>query len=329
LVTGVPGAGKTLVGLRVVYERSDGRAKSTFLSGNGPLVKVLQSALRSSVFVRDLHRFISSYWARERIPEQQLIVFDEAQRAWDRDYMREKKNVGHSEPELLLMIGERLPHWAALVGLVGTGQSIYSGEEGGMPLWREALETVGGGAWEVHCPPTLLTHFEDLNVMTHDDLDLRVPLRSRQADAIAAWVDALLAGRIVDAEALADDLREADFPIYVTRDLDTAKDYARHRYGGEPDPRYGLLATSHARNLEAHGVDNSWLATSRNNVAKWFNTPPDDPNSCCALTRVVTEFDCQGLELDLPIVCWVKRPRLGARRMATDAAPSTLRDRRP
>jgi hypothetical protein len=83
LVTGVPGAGKTLVGLRVVYEQStDERATSTFLSGNGPLVQVLQDALRSRVFVRDLHRFISSYGMSERIPKQNVLVFDEAQRAW-------------------------------------------------------------------------------------------------------------------------------------------------------------------------------------------------------------------------------------------------------
>ena len=52
LITGVPGAGKTLVGLRTAHahylddlavERSDGRpsAPAVFLSGNGPLVQVL------------------------------------------------------------------------------------------------------------------------------------------------------------------------------------------------------------------------------------------------------------------------------------------------
>lgn len=86
-VTGVPGAGKTLVGLRTVYERTEGKAGSTFLSGNGPLVKVLQDALHSTAFVRDLHKFVSSYGLTDRVPEQQLIVFDEAQRAWDSGYM--------------------------------------------------------------------------------------------------------------------------------------------------------------------------------------------------------------------------------------------------
>ncbi|MFM7223814.1 MAG: DNA/RNA helicase domain-containing protein, partial [Actinomycetota bacterium] len=82
-VTGVPGAGKTLVGLRLVYERSETHGRATFLSGNGPLVQVLQDALQSRVFVRDLHAFIKTYALnqRRRVPEEHVIVFDEAQRA--------------------------------------------------------------------------------------------------------------------------------------------------------------------------------------------------------------------------------------------------------
>jgi hypothetical protein len=59
-VTGVPGAGETLVGLRLVYERTAEHGRATFLSGNGPLVTVLQDALASRVFVRDLHSFIKT-----------------------------------------------------------------------------------------------------------------------------------------------------------------------------------------------------------------------------------------------------------------------------
>lgn len=303
-VTGVPGAGKTLVGLRAVYERTEGKAGSTFLSGNGPLVKVLQDALHSTVFVRDLHKFVTSYGLTDRVPEQQLIVFDEAQRAWDSGYMFQQRGIAYSEPDLLLRIGERLPTWASLVGLVGTGQSIYSGEEGGMPLWREALDHVDANEWEIFCPPSIEEYFADLHPQSLEELELRVPLRSRQAEELASWVDRVVSGRFGAAEAIADTLRQADFPVYVTRDLAAAKEYARERYQREPDPRYGLLATSHARNLEKHGVDNSWLATSRLNIAKWFNAPPEDPKSCCALAQPVTEFQCQGLEVDLPIVCW-------------------------
>ncbi len=92
--------------------------------------------------------------------------------------------------------------------------------------------------------------------------------------------------------------------MYVTRDLDVARAYVRRRIDGEPDKRVGLLASSHAKRLEAHGVPNSFMATSHMNVARWYNAPPDHPEASNALTQPVTEFGCQGLELDLPIVCW-------------------------
>ncbi len=141
LVTGVPGAGKTLVGLRLVYERSEEVGTATFLSGNGPLVQVLQDALQSRVFVRDLHAYIKTYALNLRMkqPDEHVVVFDEAQRAWDARYMHTKKGVERSEPELLISIGERMDGWAVFVGLVGEGQEIHSGEEAGIAQWSAAL----------------------------------------------------------------------------------------------------------------------------------------------------------------------------------------------
>jgi hypothetical protein len=306
LLTGAPGAGKTLVGLRVVYEQAAAdRASSTFLSGNGPLVKVLQDALKSTVFVRDLHKFIGTYAASTRVPDQHVIVFDEAQRAWDRRYMQAKRRIDRSEPDLLVGIAERLPNWVALVGLVGTGQSIYSGEERGLEQWREAVEgSSDPRSWDIWCPPGLSDVFTGFEVRTSSDLQLRVPVRSRRAEQLDDWVSALLDGELGSAEALAAAIADADFPMYVTRSLNVAESYARERYSNHPDARYGLVASSHARNLVTHGVDNEWLATSRMNVAKWFNAPATDALSCCALRQPVTEFGCQGLELDLPVVCW-------------------------
>ena len=306
LLTGVPGAGKTLVGLRVVYEKAgvDG-TEATFLSGNGPLVKVLQDALQSRVFVRDLHRFISSYGLTERVPKQHVLVFDEAQRAWDRAYMEHKKNVAYSEPELLIRIAERLPDWTALVGLVGGGQEIYSGEEGGLAQWREAILAAGNAdAWEVHCPPSLAPTFEGLKVVPEEDLELTVSLRSRRAELLHQWVVDLLNGDLTKASEAATTIQAEKFPLYLTRDLGEARSYAEDRYEGEENARYGLLASSHAKRLPKYGVDNTWWTTSKTNSARWYNDGPGQPTSCCALDQPVTEFGCQGLELDLPIVCW-------------------------
>ena len=280
-----------------------GESRVHLLVGNGPLVTVLQNALGSSVFVRDLHKFISSYGTSARTPEQNVIVFDEAQRAWDSAYMLKQKGVAASEPELLLRIAGRIEPSATLVGLVGTGQAIYSGEEGGLDLWCSAVES-SEDDWEVFGPEALAPYFEGVDFHAHEDLELEVTLRSRQADELHQWVAHLLEGDLAGADAAANEIDMGKFPIYVTRDLEEARDYARDRYSGEPDPRFGLVASSHAKNLVVHGVDNSFMATSRMNLAKWFNASPTDPGSCCALLQPVTEFGCQGLELDLPILCW-------------------------
>jgi hypothetical protein len=53
-VTGVPGAGKTLVGLNLATRRHEGADSihAVFLSGNGPLVEVLREALTRDEFRR-------------------------------------------------------------------------------------------------------------------------------------------------------------------------------------------------------------------------------------------------------------------------------------
>ena len=307
LVTGVPGAGKTLVGLRLVYERSGEAGRATFLSGNGPLVKVLQDALQSRAFVRDLHAYIKTNALNKRVrtPDEHVVVFDEAQRAWDARYMHNKKGVAKSEPELLIGIGERLPEWSVFVGLVGEGQEIHSGEEAGIRQWRDALTPPSANeSWAVHCPTKLAAEFDGLNVTTSDRLDLTVTLRSRRGEDLHQWVRLLLEGSLPLAARQGHRLHDQRYPIYLTRDLDTAKAYVRRRIAEEPDKRVGLLASSHAKRLERHGVNNSFPATNRMKIDRWYNAPPDDPLASNALTQPVTEFGCQGLELDLPIVCW-------------------------
>jgi DUF2075 family protein len=305
-VAGVPGSGKTLAGLTLVYERVSRMSAATFLSGNGPLVEVLRDALQSKVFVRDLHAFIKTYGVTTKVPNEHVIVFDEAQRAWDAGYMHHKHGIHRSEPDLLVDIGERLPGWAALVGLVGDGQEIHAGEEGGIGQWHHAVRpSRGRSAWAVHCPPRMVPVFSEVEVHGHDALDLTVSLRSRRADRLHDWVAALLDGRLADAARLAVQIQAEAYPMYVTRDLDAARHYAWDRYASHPEARYGLLASARTQSyLPKWGVDTSWPATKRVKLARWYNEGRGHPQSCCQLADVVTEFGCQGLELDLPIVCW-------------------------
>ena len=308
LVTGVPGAGKTLVGLQFVYQDhfgdSQGSRTAVFLSGNGPLVQVLQYALKSTIFVQDVHGFLKQYGGtRLRVPEEHVWVFDEAQRAWDANRVSEKRGHSTSEPADFLSIGTRLP-WALLVGIIGEGQEIHVGEEAGLEQWNDAIEA-SSKPWIVHCPPRIAHLFKAAKeVRTDNRLDLTVSLRSHLAEHVQEWVALVLNGRIAEARAVAAEVVDQGFDMYVTQDLETAKTYARERYREYEVKTYGLLASSKAKNLSAWGIRNDFNETKRLRVGPWYNDPPTSGSSCRQMTSVATEFSAQGLELDFPIVCW-------------------------
>lgn len=309
LITGVPGSGKTLLGLQFVHELGDDMEQSgIFLSGNDPLVDVLQDALGNKIFVRRMHDYILNYAIRHRpmLPFP-VIVFDEAQRAWDVQRMTEKKAHPRSEPDILMEVCVTLPSWGVVIGLVGEGQEIYVGEESGLPQWGVAVQRAvasSGKAVTVHLPTALQGTFSGLDVAPDDRLSLTTSLRSHRASDFHLWIAALMDGRLEEAGRVASRLRETPFELYFTTDLLRAKQYLHARYAGEPSKRFGLLASSKSLNLPELGIDTSFRATQRLKLGPWFNAEPSDPRSCCQLSIPMTEFQCQGLELDMPLICW-------------------------
>lgn len=307
LVTGVPGSGKTLVGLQFVYDRSsESKSNAVFLSGNGPLVEVLQYTLKNRVFVQDVHGFLKQYGGNStKTPSERVWIYDEAQRAWDNERSKEKRGTGAvSEPNDFLKLGDRTTGGVVVIGLIGEGQEIHLGEEAGIGQWNDAIGSVSG-EWEVACPPHLTTTFTHAARCISDErLNLDYSLRTHRASELQEWVHNLLIGHISNARALSEKLRINSFPIYITRSIESAKRHAIERYRNCEDKRYGLLASSKANNLECHGIPNGFQATKSVRKGPWFSDPPSDPRSCCQLDSVATEFACQGLELDFPIVCW-------------------------
>jgi len=309
LVTGVPGAGKTLVGIQLVYENhlegSDIQNNAVFLSGNGPLVKVLQHALKYKIFVQDVHGFLKEYGGdTAKIPHEHIWVYDEAQRAWDAERVNEKRGHATSEPEDFLRLAERMNSWALMVALIGEGQEIHLGEELGLPQWNDALAKMQK-QWIVHCPEKVAENFKlAKKLVTNNVLDLSVSLRSHLAEDVAQWISAILDGDLGHAKVLSDRVREQGFDVYITQDINVATNYVKERYKSQEDKRYGLLASSKAKNLPKWGIHNEYNYTKNMREGPWYNDPPSSFNSCCALRDVATEFSCQGLELDFPIICW-------------------------
>lgn len=224
--------------------------------------------------------------------------------------MSEKHNILASEPSLLISIADRIPEWSVILGLVGEGQEIYSGEEAGIAQWAEAVSKTGGSNWTVHCPSHLSDFFTSKNIscMTEPLLNLSVSLRSHLAEDLHKWVDTLLSdpkNNLPELQELAKKIIQAGYPLYITTDIELAKTYARKRYINSDD-RFGLLASRYAKNLDSIGIDNTlhFERAKKLQVSKWFNASSNDSLSCCSLSRPATEFECQGLELDFSIVTW-------------------------
>jgi hypothetical protein len=336
-VTGVPGAGKTLVGLNLATQHREANeaTHAVFLSGNGPLVAVLREALtRDKVgrlrelgtkvrkgqvgesvkaFIQNIHHFRDDALDHNDAPFEHVVIFDEAQRAWNlkqtASFMQRKKQrpgFGVSEPEFLISCMDRHRDWATIVCLVGGGQEINTGEAG-IGEWVSALSR-SFAHWDVHVSPKLIDseyaagHALDLldgrpGVSFDEALHLGVSLRSFRAEHVSRFVKALLDGAAGDAQSLAASFASR-YPLLVTRDLQRAKDWVRSKARGSE--RYGLLASSKAQRLKPHAID------IRVNVdpINWFLNDKDDTRSSFYLEDAATEFQVQGLEVDWACVTW-------------------------
>jgi hypothetical protein len=332
-VTGVPGAGKTLVGLNVAtHRRTLGEARAVYLSGNGPLVAVLQEALtrdelarvgnterkgavrqRVKPFIQNVHHFRDEGVRTTSAPYDHVVIFDEAQRAWTQaktsDFMRRRKkivNFDRSEPDFLISYLDRHEAWAVVVCLVGGGQEIHTGEAG-IGEWLEAVR-LHFPHWRVYVSPNLTdseyaaqSALERLGLaasITWDErLHLATSMRSFRTEKMSTFVKAVLDCDIVAARSLLHEIGRR-YPIAATRDLARAKDWIRgHARGSE---RYGLIASSQAQRLKPHAID------VRVNVdpVQWFLNDRHDTRSSYYLEDAATEFQVQGLELDWVCVTW-------------------------
>lgn len=296
-VTGIPGAGKTLLGLEFVHQNNGG----TFLSGNGPLVQVLQYALKNKTFVTDLFKFKREYTDNVKQPHTNIIVFDEAQRAWD---AKKNHRYGKSEPQCIIEIADKTIEPCHYLGLIGEGQEIYTGEEQGIKLWKEALEN-SKKLWYVTCPEDLEAYFtgiEGVKVTVIEEFNLDFSLRSHSANEYPNWVASILNNSPM--VELANKTIDNEFSIYITRDLDKAKRYCKTRYKKSTYKKYGLVTSSSANTLNKYVDANKFKSREKEKLGPWFHDDTTSPESCCSFNYMASEFDCQGLEIDMPIVCW-------------------------
>jgi DUF2075 family protein len=335
-VTGVPGAGKTLVGLNIATQRigEERDLKGVFLSGNGPLVAVLREALardmvqrdfergirttkgeasrRVKSFVQNVHHFRDECLIDPKPPYNRISIFDEAQRAWSLEqtakFMKTKKNIqgfSQSEPEFLISCMDRHSDWAIVICLVGGGQEINTGEAG-ISQWIDCILS-SFPDWYVYLSDRLsdseydagmaLQRFGDRrNVFAIPELHLGVSMRSFRAEKVSLWVK-----QVLDMdEAAQDTLLELQdkYPIVLCRDLRKAKAWLKQKARGSE--RYGLVVSSQAYRLKPLAIDVRY----NTDPVHWFLNDKDDVRSSYYLEDVATEFQVQGLELDWACITW-------------------------
>lgn len=336
-VTGVPGAGKTLAGLNIANERmkTDEDEHAVFLSGNGPLVDVLREALtrdvvkiskekgdpitkenakrKTSAFIQNIHHFRDEYLNYNIEPTEKVVVFDEAQRAWTQNqvssFMKRKKGIDDfamSEPEFLIDVMNRHKDWCTIVCLIGGGQEINTGEAG-LEEWIDAFK-VKYQEWEIHYSDLIAnspnyikttTQREWLkeNAISEMELHLNVSIRSFRSEKLAAFVYEFLELNKEVAKDLFQEVKK-NFPIYITRDLNAAKNWVRKKAKGTE--RIGIIASSGARRLKPVGID----VKNEISAPNWFLNGEEDIRASNFLEDVATEFDIQGLEIDYSCMIW-------------------------
>jgi DUF2075 family protein len=341
-VTGVPGAGKTLVGLNIATSHAnvDRDEYAVFLSGNGPLVEVLTEALardsiqrihdanktagatkikttkaneirKAEAKIQNIHKFRDESLKDLRPPAERVVIFDEAQRAWDLDntakfmiQKRGQKSFNQSEPEFLISVMDRHIDWCVIIALIGGGQEINTGEAG-LQGWVDALSSKFSD-WDVHYSDKLMqieyagrdVCFKSiLQAQPQGSLHLATSMRSFRAEKLSHMIHYLIHNQPTVARDYYQKFKHK-FPIKITRDLATAKAWIKSQ--SRANETKGIIASSGAIRLKPESI----FVKNKISAADWFLNDQDDIRSCHFLEDVATEFDIQGLELDWCLVGW-------------------------
>lgn len=304
-VSGVPGAGKTLVGLKTVYDYANAdTVHPIYLSGNDPLVNILQCMLSVNVGTMEGKSFIGTMKTFKRYgyegappPHQNLLVFDEAQRAWDTD----KTDPTLTEPMLLAQIGDKIVEagkQVTLLCLMGEGQVIGRGEESGRKIWQDAFQNRDD--WEIFVPPAYRTFFlPSVHHHVMDALHLDVSIRNDFID-VSPWVEAILSLDLEAAHSAYKNMIAQGFRCCLITNYHQVQQIFAHLKAKYPEAHTGLLMSSHgkARATDFGGQSISSYVKAEN-AYLWYQSNGSQG------TIAGSEYLVQGIELEYPIVCFI------------------------
>ncbi|TDX53154.1 DNA/RNA helicase domain-containing protein [Orenia marismortui] len=310
---GVPGSGKTLAAIKLIHDyntyklrKDNNPLAAVYLSKNGSLISILEDKLaeipgdlKSSL--RSVYSYKREHMNNPKVPLENVLIFDDAQRAWDEKRMKSSD----SEADVLLKTGHKIYRTkgsATIICLIGSGQAIHTGEEEGIELWQKALSKRGINNWNVYCSAEYEDLFKDAASLTVDQsLSLDYSIRSNLIDT-SPWIEALLQGDLRSVSENLAKLYEEGLLLRITRDFQEAQDFVKKQETEHKNISYGLLISSKVRDKDVKYKINggryygSFMKPEE--VEEWFKGKNKH------LNQGSSEFACQGLELDYPIVCF-------------------------
>jgi hypothetical protein len=327
-VSGAPGSGKTLLGLQVAFA-PEFQQDTVFVTGNAPLVDVLDRALKES-YVRGVrrrglagypreaakhvirnatfkivkaHKFLGESGAETGSVDGMVLIFDEAQRTYKKGKMVFRKPLADEQAALILQSMEKsYGKGCVVVALLGHNQVINTGEVGA-GAWIRAAERHGWRCVVADDTATLLsqqdrsslkaTHLRETLETGH----LRQSLRYYRNTRIEDWVAALLEGDAATARQISLTFHEED-KVWITRSLAEGRAWIRGRRVGEQ--RGGLVGSGNGGRLAAEGL----FVGLKPNIADWMLKPDGDIRSSNMLETIQNQYQIQGLEIDWSLVCW-------------------------
>ena len=338
MISGAPGAGKTLVGLNIAFDE-EFRSDSVFVTGNAPLVEVLNVALKNSYkhksASKDLdipsgyahsnvdhiiensdfkivsaHRFLKERGSTTNSNDGKIIVFDEAQRTYKKGTEVGRERLPDHEANLILSsMAQKYPEkGCCIIALIGHNQ-VLTTKERGVIAWFEAAEKEG---WNIYVADETLQQegffVDDEQKGRHQNNSIRKviseghlsdSMRYYRNQEIENWIHFLMTNEHEKAKEISSQLNIED-RILISRNIDNARQYVREKtFGSE---RMGLLASSGGKRLVGEGI--YVIPKAETKIPQWMLTSTDDIRSSNLLDSAVTEFKIQGLEIDYSIVCW-------------------------
>lgn len=332
-LSGAPGAGKTLVGLDIVM-RGSAADQSVFVTGNAPLVEVLNKALgmsyrsqsqRSTAWtptgyrradarfvvsaasfkIVKAHQFLGKRGQPHRQEDGRVLVFDEAQRTYEKGKVVLGDKLEDHEADLILDVQRNAfpTGGAVVVALIGHNQAINRGELGIM-AWLDAIDRKGWTYSIAHETLSLDEFVDREKWENHENRSvlknghLRQSMRYYRNKKVEEWVGEVLDSETCKANAIAVEMQEQGNTVWLTRSLSQARAWAKgHTIGSL---RSGLIASGQAKRLAAEGL----FVDHKPDIATWMLAPSEDIRSSNSLETVQNQYQVQGLELDYCVVCW-------------------------